>query len=362
MHWLAVILVLPYFFLLLKIYRGLLKVQTFNVSTNPSTYVSVLVACRNEEEKLPGLLDCIARQDYPKELLEVIIIDDNSTDKTAEIASGKAVSAKLIVIKNKGNGKKQAIKTGINTSSGLLIITTDADCRMGNNWIKTIAAIYEEHKPDMLICPVQLEDHPGFFGRFQELEFLSLQGITAGSALSGNGIMCNGANLSFPRETYINNMDKLHFELVSGDDIFMLHSIKKELHSKIQWLESADAVVTTASSSTIWSFFKQRKRWISKGKAYNDGYTILIGVITFVTALLQLSVIVSAFINPAFIMAFITIFLLKSIPDFLILLNTSGRYGKTFLMRWFLPAQFVYPFYVLSVGLSSLIPFKGREN
>jgi len=362
MHWLPVILILPYFFLLLKIYRGLLKVQTFNVSTDPSTYVSVIVACRNEEEKLPRLLGCIARQDYPKELFEVIIIDDNSTDKTFEIASGNAVSTNLTVIKNKGKGKKQAIRTGINTSSGLLIITTDADCRMGDSWIKTIAAFYEKCKPDMLICPVQLENHPGFFGRFQELEFLSLQGITAGSALSGNGIMCNGANLSFPRETYINNMDKLHFELVSGDDIFMLHSLKKEMHSKILWLESADAVVTTASSSTIWRLLKQRKRWISKGKAYNDGYTILIGIITFVTALLQLSVIVSAFINPAFIMPFITIFLLKSIPDLLILMNTSVRYGKKSLMRWFYPAQFVYPFYILSVGLSSLMPVAGKKN
>ena len=89
----------------------------------------MIVACRNEEEKLPLLLDCIARQDYPKELFEVIIVDDNSTDKTFEIASEFAGSTKLIVLNNKGNGKKQAVRTGIEASSGNLIITTDADCR-----------------------------------------------------------------------------------------------------------------------------------------------------------------------------------------------------------------------------------------
>lgn len=362
MHWLPAILILPYFFLLLKIYRGLLNVHTFNIATDPSTYVSVIVACRNEEEKLPLLLDCIARQDYPKELYEVIIVDDNSTDKTFEIASENAGSTKLKVLTNIGTGKKQAVRTGIDASSGSIIMTTDADCQMGNSWIKTIAAFYEIQKPDLIICPVQLEEHSGFFGRFQELEYLSLQGVTAGSVLSGNGVMCNGANLSFPKETYYSSLDNLHFELASGDDIFMLHSLKKDVRSKIVWLESADAAVTTASSSSWWSFLRQRKRWISKYKAYNDRATILTGVITFSATLLQLSALVFAFINTAFIMVFITIFLFKSIPDFLILLNTSGRYGKRFLMRWFLPVQFVYPIYVLSVGFCSLMKATDREN
>ena len=58
---------------------------------------------------------------------------------------------------------------------------------MGEKWIRTIASFYEHNKPDMIICPVQLEKRNGFFRRFQELEFLSLQGITAGSAILGKG-------------------------------------------------------------------------------------------------------------------------------------------------------------------------------
>jgi cellulose synthase/poly-beta-1,6-N-acetylglucosamine synthase-like glycosyltransferase len=272
MHWLPVILVLPYVFLLLKIYRSLLKIKTFNVSTDPLTFVSVVVACRNEQKNLPLLLNSIAGQDYPKGLFEVIIVDDNSTDRTFEIASDFTGPGNIIAINNRGKGKKQAIRTGINASSGILIITTDADCRMGKRWIRTIAAFYEKHKPDMIICPVQIGLKAGFFGRFQELEFLSLQGITAGSVFSGDATLCNGANLSFTREAYLNNTDNLHFEIASGDDIFLLHSLKKQIRSrKILWLESPDTVVTAASSPTVGSFLKQRRRWISKGKAYSDG-------------------------------------------------------------------------------------------
>ncbi len=355
MHWFLAILILPYFILLLKIYRSLLKIKPFNVSTNPATFVSVVIACRNEEHNLPFLLDSIAGQDYPKGLFEVIVVDDNSSDRTYEIVSGYTGIYNLTGIYNNGNGKKQAVRTGIHASSGHLIITTDADCRMGEKWIKTIAAFFEKHRPDMIICPVQVEHRPAFFGIFQELEFLSLQGITAGTAFSGEGTMCNGANLAFTRKVYDGHSENLHDGIASGDDVFLLQSLKKQIPSRILWLESTDATVNTASSPKVLSFLKQRRRWISKVKAYNDLFTILLGIVTFITILLQVSVFIAGFINPAFFGVFIVISLLKSVPDFLILMNVSGRYGKRNLMNWFIPVQIVYSVYVLCVAFYSII-------
>jgi len=362
MEWIPAILILPYFFLLINIYRNLSKIRSFNASNDPSIYVSVIVACRNEQDNLPVLLSFIEDQDYPVELFEVIIVDDNSTDNTFEIASGKTGQINIIAVKNNGDGKKQAIRTGISHSSGNLIITTDADCRMGSKWIRTVAAFYNNYKPDMIISPVKLVDHPGFFGRFQELEYMSLQGITAGSLLSGNETMCNGANLAFTKETYNNNVDNTHLEIASGDDIFLLHSLKKEANSNIAWLESEYAIVTTASSSSIGLYMKQRRRWISKVKSYDDGYTIILGIVTFIAITVQISVLAAAILNPYLIKIFITIFVLKSIPDFLILNNTCRRYGKKSLIRWFFPSQMVYPFYVLGVGIYSLISFLKQED
>jgi poly-beta-1,6-N-acetyl-D-glucosamine synthase len=361
MYWLPAILVLPYIYLLLKIFRSLLHLSLFNVSPDPVTFVSVVVACRNEHKNLPVLLNSIVSQDYPKSLFEVIIVNDNSTDNTYEIAEGFIKNCNILAINNNGNGKKQALRTGIIASKGSLTITTDADCVMGKDWIRTIAAFYEKDKPDLIICPVQIESVPGFFGRFQELEFLGLQGITAGSAFSAEGTMCNGANLAFTREVYLNHSDNLHDDLISGDDVFLLHSLKEENQSKIFWLESADALVTTASSSTLRSFLKQRSRWISKGKVYKDRYTIILGIVTFITIILQISYLIASLIYPILIWVFLVIFILKSIPDFLILLNASGRYGKKYLMKWFLPAQLIYPFYVLSVVIYSFISREKRN-
>ncbi|HPT20696.1 MAG TPA: glycosyltransferase [Bacteroidales bacterium] len=362
MYWLTVILILPYLILLIIIYRSLLKIKPYKATFLPSSFVTVVVACRNEERNLPSLLKNIERQDYPEGLFEVIIVDDNSTDKTHETASDYTGQLNIITINNKGTGKKQAIRTAIEASSGNLVITTDADCRMGKRWISTIASYYEANKPDLIICPVQIAPRKGFFGRFQELEFLSLQGITAGCTLAGNPTMCNGANLAFTREAYLNHSGYLHDEIASGDDIYLLHSIKKDKNPRVSWLESADSVVTTASSPTVMAFLKQRRRWISKGKSYDDRATILLAVATFVTILLMVSLLVAAIIIPELLKVFLVVLTLKSIPDLLILRNTSARYGKSSLMKWFLPSQIVYPFYVLCVFIFSLIPAKRDIN
>ena len=361
MYWLPAIPVLLYFLLLLKIYRSLHRIIAFKVSNNPEIFVSIVVACRNEQNNIPPLLNNLSLQDYPEDLYEVIVVDDNSKDRTYEAAASFVGIRNLVTLKNNGSGKKKALRSGITASSGDLIITTDADCRMDKRWIRTIAAFYEKYNPDLIICPVQLEPGHGLFRKFQELEFLSLQGITAGTAFSGESVMCNGANLAFTRKAYLEHSDNLHDEIASGDDIFLLHSLKLNRKSRILWLESYDVVVHTAGSPTIGSFLKQRRRWISKGRAYNDRFTILVGIVAFLTNVLQIFVLVAAFYNKEFIWTLLTIFIIKSIPDFLILRNTSVRYGRKDLMKWFLPVSIIYPIYILSIFCYSILPTKKPE-
>jgi biofilm PGA synthesis N-glycosyltransferase PgaC len=355
MKWLFLIILLPYIYLITKIYLSLIKIKPFHPETNPEIFVSIIVACRDEEKELPMLLADIADQIYNPDLFELIIVDDDSSDSTSEVASGFSKIKNLKVIKSSGNGKKNAIKTGVRASAGSLIVTTDADCRIGNNWIKTIVSFYAENNPDMVICPVKLESSKGFFHRFQELEFLSLQGITAGTAVSDDPVMCNGANLAFLKETYLKYAGNLHDELASGDDVFLLHNIKRESGKYIRWLESAEATVTTGTSENLFSFLHQRARWISKTGAYSDRFTKVLAIVTFVTISFQFMILICGLFSTGLLLVFSVYFVLKSIPDFLILTNTAGRYGKRNLLKWFFPSQLVYPFYVLAVVVYSVI-------
>lgn len=361
MHWLPAILTLPYIITIFVIYIKLRKTKPFFFSLDPAIPVTVVIACRNEEQNLPELLSSLSKQDYPATLFEIIIVDDNSSDSTFKTASAYTGNINVITIKNAGAGKKQAIRTGINASSGQLIITTDADCRMGSRWIKTIAAYYEKYQPDMIIGPVRIESDNSFFGKFQEIEFLSLQGITAGTALSGKSTMCNGANLAFRKSVYVQNQGELHDEIPSGDDVFLLHRIKKNRGS-ILWLESADAIVNTCVLTTLESFSLQRNRWISKGKSFSDPYTIFLAIVTFVTITTQISLLVAGIFNTLYFKVFIAVYIIKAITDYLIIRNTAERYGNMKIIDWLIPAQIIYPFYVIWVVCLTPLFFARHEN
>ncbi len=355
MYWVLLIFLIPYFYILLNIYRSLTGIKPYFVRNNPGIFISVIIACRNEEKNLPLLLKDISEQDYPPGLFEVIVADDNSTDRTYIIASDFAGIQNFRTCKNKGKGKKSAIRTGAGIAVGELIVTVDADTGLKTGWLRTIASFYEQYKPEMIICPVILEaSGGGFFKRFQELEFLGLQGITAGSAEAGDPLMCNGANLAFTAMSFQKHGNNLHDELVSGDDVFLLHNIKSEKCSSIKWLESGEATVKTAAASTTGAFLRQRARWISKAGSYTDHSTIITAAATLTAVILQVGTMTAAFADSRFLILAGAVLFIKSIPDYLILRNTTIRYNKRSLLRWFVPSQLVYPFYVIaSVVFSS---------
>ncbi|MBN1109055.1 MAG: glycosyltransferase [Bacteroidales bacterium] len=348
MQWITLILVIPYIYIFSRIYVSLRRKNPFSLITDTGIRLSVVTACRNEEQNISYLLSDIAGQDYDPDLLEVIIIDDNSSDSTFQSASEFIGIRNLRVLKNNGRGKKEALITGIGAATGELIITTDADCRAGRQWLKTISSFYRTTRADMIIGPVSLRCKKGFLRRFQELEFLALQGVTAGTAIAGNPVMCNGANLAFRRNIYIEHSGNLHPEKVSGEDIFFLHSLKTDPEVKIKWLESPEALVTTSGAPAWKSFLIQRARWISKTTAYSDTSTIILAIVTFVTNMLQPLLIVAGLFNAVYLQVFLIVLFIKSVPDYLIIKETAAARNRKVLMKWFWPSQIFYPWYIIA--------------
>ena len=126
------------------IISGLFRHDILPVNDDPKKELplaSVVIAARNEEENLPALLKDLTKQSYPLDKIEVIIVNDRSTDRTREIleeASQKYSFIRVVNINNKSKDmtpKKHALNQGINISKGEIIISTDADCRVGKNWV-----------------------------------------------------------------------------------------------------------------------------------------------------------------------------------------------------------------------------------
>jgi cellulose synthase/poly-beta-1,6-N-acetylglucosamine synthase-like glycosyltransferase len=132
-----------------------------------TTRVTILIAARNEEEKIHLTIEDILAQDYPKEFTEIIIADDHSTDRTSEIIksySGRGVQLlQLNEDKPLNSYKKKAIALAIGMSTGDLMVATDADCRMGSKWLSTIVGYFEANELYMISSPVSYFEEKSLF-------------------------------------------------------------------------------------------------------------------------------------------------------------------------------------------------------
>jgi len=277
--------------------RGWAKIIPYKRNDNVAkTKVSILIAARNEEDKISKTIDDLLAQDYDKNLVEIIVIDDHSTDKTSQIIASYASQGVKLIQLNEANAlnsyKKKAIQTAIGEATGTLIITTDADCRMGSNWLKTIVNYYETNHYKMISSPVAYFEEKSFFERIQTLEFSFLIGLGASTIGNNNPSTCNGANLAYEREAFFDvGGFKGIDDLASGDDELLLHKMAAIYEGKIGFLKNEDAVVYTHAKPTLSEFIQQRKRWASKSTRYKDKLVIVLGISIW---LFNLSIIINA--------------------------------------------------------------------
>lgn len=279
------ILTFIYVTIVLFIRRGWLLLTPF-VSENkvPRTRVTVLIAARNEEDNIGLTIDDILAQTYPQALTELIIVDDHSTDRTADIIRSYADrGVKLIQMSETqvlNSYKKKAIAEAINRAQGELIVTTDADCRMAPGWLSSIVAYYERYEPKMISSPVAYHQEHSFFERLQTLEFLYLIGL--GAASIGNKIpsTCNGANLAYRRDVFFElGGFKGIDDLASGDDELLLHKVVEAYPDGVGFCMAFDAIVYTTAKPTLKEFIRQRKRWASKSTRYKNKSIVALGVV-----------------------------------------------------------------------------------
>lgn len=248
-----------------------------------STKVSILVAARNEAQNIAKTIEDLIAQDYDRELTEIIFIDDHSTDQTAAVIDSYASQGVKLIRLNEdqplNSYKKKAIQTAIAQATGTLIITTDADCRMGSNWLKTIVSFYEEKKYKMISSPVAYFEEKSFFERAQTLEFLYLIGLGASTIGNKKPSTCNGANLAYERDAFyeVGGFKGID-DLASGDDELLLHKMAARFGDAIGFLKNEDAVVYTHAKATLKEFIQQRRRWASKSTRYKNKSIIVLGV------------------------------------------------------------------------------------
>ena len=170
---------IPYLFIILFIYAILISFLIFGFTkmkpisiydTAPKIKFSIVIPFRDEAETLPKLLASLAAQNYPKEMYEVILVDDDSKEKF-QIPNYKLQITVLSNQRKSNSPKKDAIETAIKTAKQDWIITTDADCFAPVNWLKTLDNYIQQTHKKWVVAGVSYCPEKGFLHAVQYLDF-----------------------------------------------------------------------------------------------------------------------------------------------------------------------------------------------
>jgi cellulose synthase/poly-beta-1,6-N-acetylglucosamine synthase-like glycosyltransferase len=344
-----------YLLIIFLLIKGWNKIPYFEmISTSEfQNRISVVVCCRNEAHHLPVLIEALKAQ--TNQHFELIWVNDHSTDHTLQIMHSTVEFFEHVQIVNVlAKGKKQAMKAGVIAASGDLIVTTDADCLPAQYWLESISSFQQHQKADLIIAPVKLFQGDNLFTHLQQLEFSTLVGTGMGAAGVDMPILCNAANMAFTKQAWLESAADLHEEEISGDDVFLLLSIKKR-NGKIAVLKSREAMVSTGYKKSLSSFINQRRRWASKSSKYTDWHVLSTGIIVAGVNFLLFALFVMAFFFPQLWLVFLSAFIIKFMTDNYFLQFIHPLFLFKLNVLNVLALSLVYPVYVTFVGISSLI-------
>jgi len=134
-------------------------------------FVSIIVPAYNEEKTLAKTVNSLLRMDYPKEKLEIIVVDDGSKDRTFEIAksfSGRGVRA----FKKENGGKGSAINLGLKKVRGEFVAVLDADSFVGKDALKSMVGYFEKKRVMAVTPTLKVYKPRGFWQKVQYIEYL----------------------------------------------------------------------------------------------------------------------------------------------------------------------------------------------
>jgi len=355
------LILLIYVVFIAQLIYGFNKVKTFEkTELKPKTTFSIIVPFRNEAKNLPKLLNSISNLNYPKELFEIILIDDFSTDTSEKIciqwrmANGLIESTLLENLRLSNSPKKDAISRAVPILKHEWMVTTDADCVVNKNWLLTLDNFIQKNNPEMVVGAVVYKTKNNWFHHFQQLDLMSLQGTTIGSFGIGKPFMCNGANFAYTKKFFLElgGFGGIN-STASGDDVLLLQKAVASKIDKVHYLKSVDFIVKTKPENDFFLLFMQRVRWASKTTSYKNIYAKSLAVVVL---LMNISLVVGFglwAIGKIGIWNISNIFLVKYVVDYLLLYKSNDYLNKG---KYLLPlaSSLIYPVFSSIVGIYSL--------
>jgi cellulose synthase/poly-beta-1,6-N-acetylglucosamine synthase-like glycosyltransferase len=326
--------------------------------------VSVIVAARNEEHNIERCVRSLAALDYPRALLDIAIIDDQSTDGTVAILEELIAEFPFVRILRTHDavddlrGKANAIAQAIEQTDGEIIMTTDADCAVPPQWVRNTLAQYT---PDVgCVCGFTLIRGDGMFAGIQSMDWAYLLTIASAGVGWGFALSAVGNNMSFRRVAYHDVGGYKHVGFSVTEDFILFKAIAYKSRWNIRYPVEPSTLVWSEPCADIKELFRQKKRW---GRGGIDIHPVGFAIMS-IGFLMNVALIATPLIGVAW-WAWVAALAGKSAGDAFLLRIPLVRHGQARLYRYFALYELYYLIYVtilpFIVFLGGRTVWKGRK-
>jgi len=326
--------------------------------------VSIVIAARNEEENIGACLESIVALTYPSDLLEVIIVDDRSTDATARIVQQYVSRHPHINMirsappSGRLHGKANAIAQGVDQATGEILMLTDADCVLPRGWVEETVKYFDNEKIGLVAGFTYLKGSDPF-ACFQALDWLALFSTAAAAVRLGTPATAVGTNLSVRKAAYdaIGGYREIPFSVT--EDYALFHAVASSGRYAVRFPMDPGTINESLPCTSWRQLYRQKKRWFAGGKGMLLRHQLVFLAAYAVNALLILVPILSW--SPLWL----TALALKLGVDLVFTFPSLGTFGKWHLLRCWPLYELYYFLYILVyppiVLLGSTVVWKDRS-
>lgn len=231
---------------------------------NTRPFISVLLAVRNEEENIMSCLQALARLNYPAKKFEVLIGNDQSTDRTSvlieEFIQDKPHFHLFTITQNLGQtqGKANVLAHLAQKAKGDLFFMTDADIEVSPDWF----ALQEHLTPTTgILTGFTTIEGNTIFHHLQALDWILALGMIQQCSQWGIPLTAMGNNMVVTRKAYqaVGGYENIPFSIT--EDFALFHQIIKK-NFDFQSIAEASTLAVSKPISSLIALLHQRKRWM----------------------------------------------------------------------------------------------------
>jgi len=220
--------------------------------------VAVIVPCWNEAATIAATCESLLALDYPKDKLEIILVDDGSTDATPKAMARFAENPLVRIVRKENGGKHTALNAGIALTSADLIGCLDADSFVEPDALREIVACFDDPKIVATTAAMSIHNPGNILQHMQNAEYSF--GITLRHTFASlNGLYVTPGPFSFYRRDVVEKLGGFSYGHQT-EDMEMALRIQ---HAGYGIENAPRARVYTKAPATIGGLIKQRTRWIS---------------------------------------------------------------------------------------------------